>query len=295
MKFEDYALLGLAFHRRRRFFFGIGVHQERHDGAVHAGGRFDDVWSHVLLGLFVKIAEGLSTRLGMRHQVIVGAVGYALNLAPTPRILVLDVESPLGVVGQLVLLVLTEAEPRRIEAQPGVPAHARLDPLIVRPFIVARLYEVLDLHDLELACAEYEPASRYLIAERLADLADAERQLAPGRGRHVLEVDEDALSGLGTEVHYVLVGLNRSDVGLEHEVEHAGVRQRAGRGVTCRTREARHRNVSCHAHVYDAFVLFARSLCEGDAPILQLFAHFRHDVFDYGNFSENVTVDGHCV
>ena len=60
--------------------------------------------------------------------------------------------------------------------------------------------EVLHLHLLELERAEDEVAGRDLVAERLADLRDAERRLAPGDLGDVLEVDEDALRGLGAEV-----------------------------------------------------------------------------------------------
>jgi hypothetical protein len=47
----------------------------------------------------------------------------------------------------------------------------------------------------ELAHAKREVAGRDLVAERLADLRDAERRLLAGALVDVLEVDEDALSG----------------------------------------------------------------------------------------------------
>ena len=60
-------------------------------------------------------------------------------------------------------------------------------------------HEELDLHLLELARAEDEVAGRDLVAERLADLRDAERRLLARELQHVLEVDEDALRGLGAQ------------------------------------------------------------------------------------------------
>ena len=86
-------------------------------------------------------------------------------------------------------------------------------------FVLARRDEVLDLHLLELAHAEDEVARRDLVAERLADLRDAERQLAIGRVEHVLEVDEDALRRLGPQVGERLRIGDRADLRLEHHVE----------------------------------------------------------------------------
>ena len=60
--------------------------------------------------------------------------------------------------------------------------------------------EELDLHLLELARAEGVVARVDLVAKRLADLGDAERQLEPRAVEDVLEVDEDALGGFGAEV-----------------------------------------------------------------------------------------------
>src|SRR5262249_39640409 len=58
-----------------------------------------------------------------------------------------------------------------------------------------------------------------LVAERLADLGDAEGNLLARGGLDVLEVDEDSLSGLGAEKHDVSGILYRPHEGLEHEVE----------------------------------------------------------------------------
>ena len=62
---------------------------------------------------------------------------------------------------------------------------------------------------------------RDLVAEALADLGDAERRLHAQRGGDVLEVDEDALRGLGPQVGERGIVANRPDRGLEHQVERA--------------------------------------------------------------------------
>ena len=53
--------------------------------------------------------------------------------------------------------------------------------------------EEFDLHLLEFAAAERVIARIDLVAERLANLGDAERKLEPRAVEHVLVVDEDAL------------------------------------------------------------------------------------------------------
>jgi hypothetical protein len=64
---------------------------------------------------------------------------------------------------------------------------------------------------------------RDLVAEGLADLADAEGQLAPRGALDVDEVHEDALRRLRTEIHGVFRVLGDALEGLEHQVELADV------------------------------------------------------------------------
>ena len=102
-------------------------------------------------------------------------------------------------------------------------ASALLDPVLVPVLVVAGLDEELHLHLLELAGPEDEVAGRDLVAEGLADLADAERDLLPRGLQHVAEVDEDALRGLRAQVGQPGLILHRAQVGTEEEVEHAGL------------------------------------------------------------------------
>src|SRR5437660_2165226 len=86
------------------------------------------------------------------------------------------------------------------DAVARVPAISLLDPVVEPVVRLAGRDEVLHLHLLELARAKEEVAGRDLVAERLADLCDPERRLAARELEHVLEVDEDPLGRLGTEV-----------------------------------------------------------------------------------------------
>src|SRR5205807_2358961 len=90
---------------------------------------------------------------------------------------------------------------------------------------LAGVAEELDLHLLELAAAEGVVPRVDLVAERLADLGDTERQLEPSAVEDVTEVDEDALSRLWAQIGNVRGILDGADVGLEHQVELARLRQ----------------------------------------------------------------------
>ena len=95
---------------------------------------------------------------------------------------------------------------------------------ILEPLEVGvRLAEELKLHLLKLADAEDEVAGSYFVAERLAYLADAERQLAAGRALNSGEVYEYTLRGLGTEINLARRVLGYALMGLEHQVELADI------------------------------------------------------------------------
>src|SRR6185369_12748242 len=88
---------------------------------------------------------------------------------------------------------------------------------------LVRVDEELDLHLLELARPEDEVARRDLVAKGLADLGDTERELAPRRLQHVVEVHEDALGRLRSQVGDGRVLFHRAHERLEHEIEVAGL------------------------------------------------------------------------
>ena len=90
-----------------------------------------------------------------------------------------------------------------------------LEPLLVG----ARLDEELDLHLLELAGAEDEVSRRDLVAEGLADLADAERRLLARGLQHVGEVGEDALGRLRAQVVQAGLVVDDAEEGLEQARE----------------------------------------------------------------------------
>ena len=87
----------------------------------------------------------------------------------------------------------------------------------------AGLDEELHFHLLELAHPEDELPRNNLVAEGLADLSDAERQLHTAAFLDVEVVDENTLSCLGPQVDDAAFATNGAQFRFEHEVELANV------------------------------------------------------------------------
>lgn len=157
----------------------------------------------------------------------------ATPLQLAPRVtgeaeLVLDVDGAVGVVRQLVGGMLEQPQVLRIDTQFDIPLQPGVDPILM-PFLGGRgLDEELHFHLLELAGAENEVARGDLVAKALADLADTERRLLACGRHHVGEVDENALRGLRAQIVQAFLGLDGSEVGLEHHVELARLGPPAG-------------------------------------------------------------------
>src|SRR5262249_7765858 len=130
-----------------------------------------------------------------------------------------------GVVGELLLAVVAQAQPFRVDAEVLVPGAALAAPVREPLVVFRRRNEELHLGLLELARPEHEVSGRDLVAERLPDLRDAERRLEARGLEDVLEVEEDPLRRLGPQVRDRRVALDRSDMRLEHQVEGARLRQ----------------------------------------------------------------------
>ena len=158
----------------------------------------------------------------MPVQVEVGAGVYALHLLETKREAELDVGGCVGVVGQL--LVVMETIVVVAETECPVPPHAGLLPLREPCELFARTYEELHLHLFEFAHAKDELPCDDFVAESLADLCDAERNLHAARLLHVEEIDEDALCRFGSQIDGVRSVGHRTYLRIEHQVELAYLR-----------------------------------------------------------------------
>ena len=155
----------------------------------------------------------------MGAQVEVAAMRDSLELGPPHREQVLEVRRGARVMRQLLRVVLAHTQVALADPVPEMPRTPLLDPEPEPLLGLCGRNEVLHLHLLELERAEDEVARRDLVPERLPDLRDAERRFPARNLGHVLEVDEDALGGLGAEVRILSGLLDRADPGLEHEIE----------------------------------------------------------------------------
>src|SRR5690606_30977337 len=118
-------------------------------------------------------------------EVEVGAIRDAFELALPEREAVFDVGARGRVMRELGALVLPQREVLRANPQRDVPLIAAVAPIAVPIGRLLGPAEELDLHLLELAASEREVARVDLVAERLADLPDAERQPNPRGVEHV--------------------------------------------------------------------------------------------------------------
>ena len=203
----------------------IGVAEKRQRSAVGAERRLDDIGDVLLIFLLIEILHLDAGVLLMRFEIEIRPVGHAPQLSPAEREQELEVRRRLGVMRQLLLGMVAQAEVLLLHAQRKQPVAAVAAPER-EPFEVGSgLAEKFEFHLLKFAGAEREIARRDLVAEALADLADAERDLAARAARDVFEVDKDALRRLGPEVDLVLRLLGHALVGLEHHVKLADRRE----------------------------------------------------------------------
>ena len=79
-----------------------------------------------------------------------------------------------------------------------------------------RLDEKFQFHLLELARAEGVIARRDFVAERLADLRDAERDALPRRFQDIFELRENRLRGFGTQINNIFFAFDWPSVRFEH-------------------------------------------------------------------------------
>ena len=155
----------------------------------------------------------------MLGQVIVGPVSDAPEFSPAEGEEELDIGCCLGIEGEFFLIVISHSGLLGLKAELHEPVPAEILPVCEPLEICIRLAEELHFHLLELTGSESEVAGSDLVAERLTDLADSEGNFLSGSPLNVLEVNEDALRGLGSEIDGRCAALRNALEGLEHQVE----------------------------------------------------------------------------
>ena len=187
----------------------------------------------------------------MLSKVIVGPVRNAPELAPAPRKSVFDICRCLGIETELFHFVIAETQVFRISAQAQDPVHAELAPVRKPVIICTRLAEEFHFHLLKFTCTEDKVARCDLIAERFADLTDAERQLLSVSALYTLEVNEHTLCRFRSQVDRALGVFQCSLECLEHQVELTDRREIMRTAV--RTRDMVLVNIVLHLLICPAF------------------------------------------
>ena len=211
------------------FLFAIRRGKHGEENAVHADGWFDDVRHVFALRRFVKIFHRLAGNRLVLRQVVIAARGNALQFLHAERELKHNIRRALRVVREFFFRVVVKRKARFRDADPVEPIHAIFNPALVKrlPIRVGR-NEIFDFHLLELAGTENEVARINFVAESLTRLRNPERHFdAPGID-DIFEIDENALRGFRSQVSDRRFVAQRTDVGLEHHVERARRRERAG-------------------------------------------------------------------
>ena len=197
----------------------VGVGQKGQHGPVRAQRGLNHIGDVALGHALLLIDHVLAGELLVLREVVVGTVCHAPQLAPAEGEQILKVRRRFGIEGQLLRLMVPQPQILVVHPKAQQPVVAEAAPVLKPGKVGARLAEELQLHLLELQNAEGEVARGDLVAEALAHLADAEGNLFAGGALDALIVHEDALGGLGTEVH-VGAGLGGDALmGLEHQVE----------------------------------------------------------------------------
>ena len=205
-------------------FLIVSVAQESEHHPAYAEGRLDHIRNIPGVILLIKIGLILAGGGLVRRQVKVCAGGNAPKLAPLGKGEgVFKIGRGIGIVAQFFLLMIPEPQVFLMNAQVEQPLMAEVLP-IREPFkLGTRFAEEFQLHLLKFARAENEVARCNFIAERFADLRNAERQLLARAALNVLEVYKDALRGFGTEINGVFCVFRHALEGLEHQVKLANV------------------------------------------------------------------------
>ena len=200
-------------------FLIIGIAQEGQHSTLHAQRRLDAVRYVLFVGHRIQIFHGLAGMFLMPGQVVVRTVCHAPQFAPAEGEEELKVRGSLGIEGQLLRLVIPQAEAVFLDAQVHQPVTAEGTPVIEPLQVLAGLAEEFQLHLLKFTHPENEVAGSDLVAEALADLGNAGRQLLPGGTHYILEIHENALRRFRAEVNLVGGVFRYAGIGLEHQVE----------------------------------------------------------------------------
>ena len=137
---------------------------------------------------------------------------------------------------ELFFRVLIETEVVRINPEIGVPGKTLVDPVLVPFLVLTRFDEELHFHLLELAGSENKVPRGDFVAEAFPDLSHTEGGLHPCSRDDVVEIDEDPLSGLRSQIVQTRFVIDGPQKGLQKPTKFLGFRELTLRAAV-RTRD----------------------------------------------------------
>ena len=202
-----------------QLFHIICCAEEGKGDTIRTEGRLNNIRDVMRVGLLIEVGHILTGGLLVLSEIVIGSVRDTPELAPAKREGELEIGGCLRIEAELLRRVISGTKHILRDTQLQQPVKAELLPVCEPLEVRIRLTEELELHLLELSRTEGEVTRCDLVTEGLTDLTDTERKLLTGRTLHVLEVDEDTLRGLRTEIYGILRVLGYTLECLEHKVE----------------------------------------------------------------------------
>ena len=202
-------------------------HIKGEHGTIQAQSWLDNVWdialvrrgidvgpyagvgfSLLLLLFLVAAAAALvaGSAADMLLQVKVATVGDSPQLAPAQRgEVIFNISSCPGVMGHLARPVVAEAQVLVLDPVLPQPCKAILTPTLILHRGILWVGEILKFQKLELPRAKQKVGRVYLVAKRLSDLADAERNPLSKGLDDLGKIYVRTLRGLWPQVHRIVV------------------------------------------------------------------------------------------
>ena len=209
--------------------FGVAGAEDGEEDAIDADGWLDDVRDEFLFRGFVEDFLRFAGGVGVLREIVAAAGGDAPELLHAKRIFEHDVHRAAGVKREFLLRMRVAREVRVGQADALQPRFAPSDPLFVDLGPIGVFVdEIFHLHLFKFARAENEVARRDLVAERLADLRNTERQFHATGIDDVFEINKHALRRLRPQISDGRTIGHGADVRLEHHVKRARSGEAAG-------------------------------------------------------------------
>ena len=124
-----------------------------------------------------------------------------------------------GVVGEFVLVVLTQRQVLARQTNRLPPAKTGVAPVLIPFGRFTGMNEELEFHLLELTRPERKIARRDLVAEGFADLRNPKRHAHPIAIQHIPELGKNSLGRLRAQIGDRRRVFDRAGCGLEHQIE----------------------------------------------------------------------------